>query len=701
MNKNKFHVIHDRTLSLFVAISEFAKYSDNSSRIKTESTESAVDFGRIFPLSVNSSIFVKKDIRNNVGFNDDSFELGKGGMDVTVNGHTQLNGAVITSNADADHNKLNTQTIRATEIKNHSELKTESAAVGTGAMAAMTMAMSALGNQHDTNYSTTKSAIGANIALITEDKNAQNINRNTENTNEKVKKQDLAKAQENQEAAKLVGEIASNLVGIYTFKEREAIEKAKLEVGKLQADAKEKGISQEDLEKSTLYQKAQQNLTALQASYDDNYGIGSTNGRAIQAVTAALQGIAGGSIEQAAVGLASPYLNEQIKQWTTDKDGNVDKTANLAAHAILGALEAQVTGNNALAGAAAATTGEAAAMIITNTLYNGKKAEELTENEKQNVVFLSQVASGLASTFIANDGTASAAMGSEIGKRAVENNLLNKQDDELVYQLSEKLRETGSLTKSEQNLLASRLLRDRVVDNLLLIYQEDPSQLSETQKKILTDEIYHIASSYGISAEALFNTDLKNSIKRDDKDVITYLNQNDNFHNNFMYSSKEGWQIIPALSTGVVGVGKAMQLSPRLIAAAEKYPLLTEMGVTAVVNTGYQLSQDKPYDPYSLLKAELSTVLTRNKTLGQQISINVGINTLATTNPDDYGWNALGAVTGTLGAYGTDKGVSYLIKSSLGKVIVPLSSGYAGEYFGEPKIIESEYNNLKGLKHDK
>ncbi|WP_293731232.1 hemagglutinin repeat-containing protein, partial [uncultured Actinobacillus sp.] len=354
--------------------------------------------------------------------------LGKGGIDVTVNGHTQLNGAVITSEADAEHNKLTTQTIRATEIKNHSELKTESAAVGTGAMGAMTMAMSALGNQHDTNYSTTKSAIGANIALITEDKNAQNINRNTENTNEKVKKQDLAKAQENQEAAKLVGEIASNLVGIYTFKEREAIEKAKLEVGKLQADAKEKGISQEDLEKSTVYQKAQQNLTALQASYDDNYGIGSTKGRAIQAVTAALQGIAGGSIEQAAVGLASPYLNEQIKQWTTDKDGNVDKTANLAAHAILGALEAQVTGNNALAGAAAATTGEAAAMVITNTLYNGKKAEELTENEKQNVVFLSQVASGLASTFIANDGTASAAMGSEIGKRAVENNYLSKQD---------------------------------------------------------------------------------------------------------------------------------------------------------------------------------------------------------------------------------------------------------------------------------
>lgn len=52
MKKKQFHVIHNHTLSQFVAISEFAKYSDNSSRIKTESTESAVDFGRIFPLSV-------------------------------------------------------------------------------------------------------------------------------------------------------------------------------------------------------------------------------------------------------------------------------------------------------------------------------------------------------------------------------------------------------------------------------------------------------------------------------------------------------------------------------------------------------------------------------------------------------------------------------------------------------------------------
>ncbi|SUB34297.1 Possible hemagglutinin (DUF638) [[Pasteurella] mairii] len=238
----------------------------------------------------------------------------------------------------------------------------------------------------------------------------------------------LTQVQEQQEAAKLVGEISTNLVSVYTFNEREEIEKAKLEVGRITTEAKAKGTSQEDLEKSDAYKKAQQNLTALQASYDNDYGIGSTKGRAIQAVTAALQGIAGGSVEQAAVGLASPYLNEKIKEWTTDPTTNeVNKTANLMAHAILGAIEAEITGNHALAGAAAATTGEATAMIIAEKLYD-KPADKLTEDEKKNVVFLSQVASGLASVFIANDGMASVAMGSEIGKRAVENNLLSLKD---------------------------------------------------------------------------------------------------------------------------------------------------------------------------------------------------------------------------------------------------------------------------------
>ncbi|QOF67463.1 hypothetical protein IFE17_10105 [Actinobacillus sp. GY-402] len=119
---------------------------------------------------------------------------------------------------------------------------------------------------------------------------------------------------------------------------------------------------------------------------------------------------------------------------------------------------------------------------------------------------------------------------------------------------------------------------------------------------------------------------------------------------------------------------------PKVGQAIEKYPLLTERGATAIANTGYQLSQDRPYDPYGLLQAELSTVLTRNRSLGQQVSINIGISTLSAENDEDYGWNALGAITGTVGGYGSGK---LKITPSLNKGIIPIFSGYTEEYLSD------------------
>ncbi|WP_162853259.1 VENN motif pre-toxin domain-containing protein, partial [Ursidibacter arcticus] len=151
------------------------------------------------------------------------------------------------------------------------------------------------------------------------------------------------------------------------------------------------------------------------------YGTGSKTKQAVDAVTAVLQGLATKDLGQAAVGLASPYLNEQIKHHTTNADGSINTEANLLAHALLGAVEAQLTGNNALAGAVAGAGGEAAAMVITNTLYPNKTTDQLTEAEKKNITFLSQLAGGLASGVV-GDSTQAVASGADIAKRAVENN---------------------------------------------------------------------------------------------------------------------------------------------------------------------------------------------------------------------------------------------------------------------------------------
>lgn len=60
--------------------------------------------------------------------------------------------------------------------------------------------------------------------------------------------------------------------------------------------------------------KLTQRLNDLQKTRQSIHGTGSTTKRAVDAVTAALQGLAAKDARQAVVGLASPYLNAQIKR---------------------------------------------------------------------------------------------------------------------------------------------------------------------------------------------------------------------------------------------------------------------------------------------------------------------------------------------------------------------------------------------------
>ncbi|RAX06487.1 VENN motif pre-toxin domain-containing protein, partial [Photorhabdus bodei] len=149
---------------------------------------------------------------------------------------------------------------------------------------------------------------------------------------------------------------------------------------------------------------------------------------ALQAATAAIQGLAGGNMGQALAGGASPYLAGVIKDLTTDpKTHQVDVVTNTLAHAILGAVAAEVSGNNALAGAAGAAGGELAARELMKHIHGeNAKVSDLSEEEKQTISTLSTLAAGLAGG-IAGDSTASAVTGAQAGKNAAENNYLSSE----------------------------------------------------------------------------------------------------------------------------------------------------------------------------------------------------------------------------------------------------------------------------------
>ncbi|HIH4156693.1 TPA: VENN motif pre-toxin domain-containing protein, partial [Serratia marcescens] len=182
--------------------------------------------------------------------------------------------------------------------------------------------------------------------------------------------------------------------------------------------------AREQLEKSG---KPTNDAAVMQRAYDNamrQYGTGSDLQKAAQAVTGALTALAGNNLAGALASGASPYLATEIKKLTTNPlTGEVDVAANAMAHAVLGAVTAQLNNQSAAAGGLGAGGGELAARYIAGQLFPGKTKEQLSESEKQQVSALSQLAAGLAGGLATGD-TAGAVTGGQAGKNAVENNFL-------------------------------------------------------------------------------------------------------------------------------------------------------------------------------------------------------------------------------------------------------------------------------------
>ena len=330
---------------------------------------------------------------------------------------------------------------------------------GVNPMQALSSALSLLGNTNENARSITQSAISGNIQIDTETpENLTALSRDTKNANQRVEKQDLQKVQERQEMAKVIGDITNNAINIATYEEREKINKLGLEKFKLEEQEKAlKGQAGNEQQLAAIKQQltnVQAEITKTQGEIDRTYGIGSEKGMAIRAVTAALQAAAQNDTAGSLVALASPYLNQKIHEMTAG-DTAKDKAANLMAHALLSAVEFQVTGKDPLTGAVAGVTGEVTAQILTQAIYN-KTPNQLTANEKENISTLSQLAGGLAAalTAKANGTTAeqggnflAATSGAGTAKRAVENNYLSIADVQNFIRELSKAQKEGRDTK--------------------------------------------------------------------------------------------------------------------------------------------------------------------------------------------------------------------------------------------------------------
>ncbi|EPT1745662.1 VENN motif pre-toxin domain-containing protein, partial [Yersinia enterocolitica] len=218
---------------------------------------------------------------------------------------------------------------------------------------------------------------------------------------------DKEKEQNRLREAQLIGEIGSQVSDVIrTQGDINGLKAAKEKLGPLKENATEKDRAEymEKLRNSDVYKDEMK-----------KNGTGSALQQGVQAATAAIQGLAGAS---------APYLAEVIHNMTTDANGKVNVEANLIAHAVLGAVIAQVNGNSALAGASGAVMGE----YIAQQMYPGINREDLTEEQRQTISALGTLASGLAGG-LAGGSTADAVAGAQAGKNALENNTLSSKDE--------------------------------------------------------------------------------------------------------------------------------------------------------------------------------------------------------------------------------------------------------------------------------
>ncbi|ELT9932329.1 hemagglutinin repeat-containing protein [Escherichia coli] len=355
---------------------------------------------------------------------------GRGGFDVTTGQHTQLNGAVIASTATADKNRLDTGTLGFSDTENRADFKTEHQSTGlsTGGSVAGNflgnMANNLLvGANHEGHAdSTTQSAVSAGNITIrdtqSQKQDVADLNRDAAHANQTLSPIfDREKEQQRLQQAQLIGEIGNQVADIARTEGQIAGEKAKRDPAALNQARAELEAAGKPFTERDVAQRAYNNGMAA-----SGFGTGGKYQQAIQAATAAVQGLAGGNLSAVLAGGAAPYLAEVVKTMTTDPvTGEVNKAANVAAHAVVNAALAVAQGNNALAGAAGAATGEVVGMIATQ-MY-GKPVSELSEAEKQTVSTLATVAAGLAGGLVGDSG-ASAVAGAQSGKTTVENNFL-------------------------------------------------------------------------------------------------------------------------------------------------------------------------------------------------------------------------------------------------------------------------------------
>ena len=405
---------------------------------KSSSTSVGGSFSWGGTSSVNASTSSTKMNSDWASVTDQSgIYAGKGGFDIKVGNNTDLKGGVIASDApNSSQNRLDTGSISFSDIENKAkyDVKSSSAGISSSGMPSLPTSR----NKKESESSITHSAVSDGTIIIrNESEQKQDIaglSRDTEHANNELKHIfDKEKEQSIIDQTRLVSEIGGETLTMLN------------NIDRIKATEEAKKAVEEEKQKSQTPLTEQQEQKIYEDAYNNamNNGMsamGSNTRQGIDMAVNIINGLISGDMTGAAAGALAPKIASIIKSQTEHYDPitgerKIDYISNTVCHAILGAVVAELQGNSALAGGLGAAASERGAEIIAGMLYPGKSVDKLSQDEKQQISALAQLATALAVAAGGGDiqdiNTAVAG-----GKNAVENNYLSKQQmHDYMYEL--------------------------------------------------------------------------------------------------------------------------------------------------------------------------------------------------------------------------------------------------------------------------
>ncbi|WP_346735389.1 VENN motif pre-toxin domain-containing protein [Edwardsiella anguillarum] len=570
-----------------------------------------------------------------------------------------------------DNNRLDSGTLGFADIDNRAEFKAQHQGFGLssggsiGGQFAGNMANSLLAgaNQNERARGTTQSAIADGAIVVRDRANQQQdvagLARDTEQAHQPLSPIfDKEKAQRRLQQSQLLGEIGNQVADIARTEGEIAGEKARRDPTALDQARTALAAGGKPFTERDVAQRAYN--TGMR---DSGFGTGGQYQQAIQAATAAVQGLAGDNLQAALAGGAAPYISEIIKQSTPDGAGRV------AAHAVVNAALAAAQGNHPLAGAAGAATGEIIGMLATE-MYQ-KPVAELSESEKQTVSALATLAAGLAGGLVGDAG-ASALAGAQSGKTTVENNFLGTKSSSKLDKIIEKIQH-GDKTLATAKELLQLENADKRSDILIAKFVSDPTQLNSAERSELAGylRIYaaEMETEYGTGvAQELVNGLLSGSdyLKRGpDSDVMA---EAQNIMRAWGYHKSNASIGDPILAFGTGPLANSI-----------KAGVVTNAAIGVGANTAVQLGGKDPFNYVDAILAGVTAAATTGKSIGASTAINMGG---AAVGSAVKGENPIGSVIGAGAGSLAGGKAGQATSGAMGQVVDKTTSAIGGAIVG-------------------